>query len=261
MPPVPLGRILTLFKEVYKSIDIRVACLRENDLDWRNVLTVIRFSNHELDTLHSTQARLVERLGRIDDERFKTILAARPFSQWQTLNRQIMEGKIEIDDQAILCESGQDLESLSGSVQPFPHYAFNETEGNFLEVYSARNKTSEQVLRGCDSSAVRAGFPTIYEAINSLLMMRRFSSGVTTDIIVLAPTLATLEARDFDPNTGEMTVVSCIPAGLLGCLLNILVKGDGRQEPRPIKSKQTIPLHSEPTNTYLPRFHSRPIAE
>ena len=74
---VSLGRMLTLFKPVYKSIDVRIACLREESGRWRNVLTVLRFSDQDSSALRASLRNLVTELGVIADEEFRIVLEAR----------------------------------------------------------------------------------------------------------------------------------------------------------------------------------------
>lgn len=224
MSSVSLGRMLTLFRPVYESIDIRIACLREDSTHWKNVITVVRFSDENDSALRARLDKLVTELGVIADDKFRIVVEARPFSEWQTLNMQFTAGEVHVGDLTILYPNQQDLELLTGSLMPYWQYAKKEREGHTLEVYTtSHTATPESVLRAHDSIALRAGFHNISEAISSLLQTK-FDSGVSTSVIALAPALAELQIRDLDPNTGDLVIATHIPKQLDGCQLNILVR-------------------------------------
>ena len=246
MSSVSLGRMLTLFKPVYKSIDIRIACLREDSGRWRNVLTVVRFSNKDTPALQAALRKLVADFGLIDDERFRTVLEARPFGEWQTWNEQFTAGEVHVSGLAVLYDCKQNLEQLTGSLTPHGQYAEKEHEGNALEVYTSSNKMTEAILRSHTASAVRLGFNSIYEAVSSLLRAK-FASGVTTDIVALAPALSRLQVITLDPNTGDVGIVTQIPMQLGGCQLNVLLKeaSTGAYPWGSARSKKIIKLSAE----------------
>jgi hypothetical protein len=241
MPPLSLGKMLTSFRSIYKSIDIRVACFQEEAMHWRNVLTLVRFSNEEESALHQRLVGLLADYDNISDEKFRIVVEARPFIDWKAWNSQFAAGEVRIRDLTVSYDSRQDLESLTGRLTLSGHYAINEYEGKVFEAFTTCNKTPEQTLRAYDASAVRAGFRDTYEVINSLLHAR-FGGGMTTDLIVLAPALATVRIGDLDPNTGDLTVVSRVPVELTNCQLYVLLRSDGRRDvlSSPIKSRKRV---------------------
>ncbi len=253
MAAVALGSMLALFQSVYKSIDIRAACF--NDGNWKNILTVIRLSNANAEVLKEKLAQRFAKLGNIDEHKFKIVFSVRHFSEWEILKNEIARGQIPLDDLTILCESKQDLELLTGSITPNPYVDASENQWNALEVYRTTGQITDQALRAFDPIAVRGGFRDVYEAINSFLDTRLWS-GSGTAVVVVAPTLARFEIKEFDPNTGELSIASSLPAELPSCQMNVVTKsrsGDALHE-RPIKFRGVIKLLTETASTQRSGF-------
>ncbi len=199
MPPVQLGRMLSLYGSVYKSLEIRTACFNDGS-SWRNILTVIRFSNDEKKIVEERVMQHFARLGNIRSEKFRIIFSTRDFDEWNSLIREFEQGGVLLGDLRIVYDGSPSLESLSADIRRYTNYAVHENGYNVLEVYSTRGRIPNQVLQSFDSDAVRAAFLDIYQAINALLGAK-YGSGITTDIIAVCPALATFEIEEFDPNT------------------------------------------------------------
>jgi len=80
---------------VYKSIDIRTACMAEEER-WRNILTVIRFAHEARQTTEEKQAGLTENLGQISTEKFKVVYEALDMNEWTRLKDWFLQGEIKV---------------------------------------------------------------------------------------------------------------------------------------------------------------------
>jgi len=230
---------------VYKSIDIRTACITEEDR-WRNILTVIRFAHETKQTTEEKQAGLATNLGKISTEKFKVVYETLGIDEWTRLKDWFLQGEIKVGGLTVVLDDKKDPDALSGNLSRYPSYAVCKNEWNVLEAYSTTNRDPQQVLRVVESDAIKAGFRSIYQAINALLGAR-YTGGMTTDVIVLAPALARFSIDRLDPNQRLLSITAEIHKNLRNCMLNVIIQENGRQRPemQEVKFKKQTSLNPD----------------
>lgn len=245
MTNVRLGDMIQCMMPVYKSIDIRTACITEEGR-WRNILTVIRFAHETRQTTEEKQAGLATNLGKISTEKFKVVHETLDINEWTRLKDWFLQGEIKVGDLTVVLDDKKDLDALSGNLSCYSSYAVCKNEWNVLEAYSTTNRDPQQVLRLVESDARKAGFRSIYQAINALLGAR-YAGGMTVDVIVLAPALARLSIEKLDPNRRLLSITTEIHKNLRNCVLNVIVQENGRQRPemQEVKFKRQISLNPD----------------
>jgi hypothetical protein len=153
----------------YESMDLRTAAFRENNV-WRNGITIVRLSYEEPSVAKERLLRLHALHGCVENDRFRIVMEARPFSQWHGLCRQVASGKIDIGnyevalhEQIILEEQKDYLHLDYGHIRPFDGCQWPAVH-LCLGSYDSSNFAGESIIR----ELAAFGYSHPYEAINAL---------------------------------------------------------------------------------------------
>jgi len=240
---VRLCDMIQCMVSVYKSIDLRTACIAEED-HWRNILTVIRFTHETILETKKKQADLATNFGKIDTENFKVVYETLHIKEWTGLKNRFLDGEIAVGGLKVALDGKKDLDALNGNLNRYSNYAVYKDVWNVLEAYSTTSRDTQQVLRVVESDARKAGFPDVYQAINTLLGTK-YGSGTTTDVLVLCPALARFSIKKLDPNRRLLSIATEIHKNLRNCILNVIIQENGRQmaQMRQIRFKRQIRLN------------------
>lgn len=256
MTNIRLGDMIRCMILVYRSIDVRTACIAE-ERGWRNILTAIRFTHETPPETVKKQESLATNLGKIEGEKFKVVYETLDMNMWTHLKDQFLQREITVGGLAVALDDKKDLDALMGYLSPYPQYAVHQNAWNILEAYSTTNKDPQQALRMVESDARKAGFPGIYQAINALLRTR-YGSGITVDVIILAPALGRFSIGKLDPNRRLLSITTEIHENLQNCVLNVIVQQNGKQRPemQEIRFKRQVPLNPDEGFESRPNFRT-----
>ena len=188
-----LQDFLDRLEGVYKSIDIRAATAKSNDI-WRNALTVVRFSCKKPEEVKEQQKELERRWGKVSTANFRIALASWPIKELDLLCQSLVEGYSGTKESPDWGRS-IDLLSLKGR---FGEYGYTRREIRSWPGFEAldgehcRLLDEEQLQAEVKSQTLLDPYTLICE-----LLEVNFSKGISLDLIVAAPFYAAIEDIDF----------------------------------------------------------------
>jgi len=211
-------------KDVYRSIDLRAVTALQDD-KWRNVLTVIRFSQEttgELKIRHTSQK---SRLKTVDTQRLKILRKAFSFDEWDHIRTQLSEGTILIDGIKIVFDDKKDLDSLRCYLTPHSSYFRKTDRWNLFECFLTTRADAQQLLNAQDRDIRDLGFPDAIAAAAEWLEVR-YDSTTRNDVMIAAPAYAGLD--DIDVEGSKVSVRGTLHYAMTGSRLNLFLwKGRG----------------------------------
>lgn len=191
-----LKDILNRMEEIYKTIDLRTACFREEG-GWENALTAIRFSHLETSSVQETYNDLrLKWGGAVDKPRLKVVCEALPISEYGDLAKRLLQdGTLCLKDLMIKFEGKKDIDSWNFNLTDYPSYLRKLEKWKTFDGNISRSTSIQQKLERAGSDARSLGFADAYNCINEWLQSR-FSPNVSTDTIVSAPVYAVIDDVD-----------------------------------------------------------------
>ncbi|GAG79629.1 unnamed protein product, partial [marine sediment metagenome] len=204
-----LGDFLNRLEGVYKSIDVRIAAVKSDDI-WHNALTVVRFSYMEPKDLEEQQKELENKWSKVQTSNFRIEMKAWPFATSETLSDLLKEGKwllLDVGSGPTLdLQFGRsiDLFSLDGR---FNRHGYTRRENHSWPCFEALDGKHcpllrEEQLQNEVKSHTLIG---LYSLISELLEVD-FHGGLDLDLIVNAPFYAKIENVDFAEQKCEVQV-------------------------------------------------------
>jgi len=190
-----LKDVLKQMEEIYKTIDLRTACFRD-DGDWENALTVIRFSHLETTAVQEIYKGLRQRWGgEVNKPRLKVVCEALPFSEYSRLKESLLEGALSFKELVVKFERRRDIDSLGCHLTDYPHYLREVENWMLFDGVISRSTSIHEKLERIGSDARSLGFADTFNCINEWLQSR-FSPQVSSDTIVYAPVYAVIDDLD-----------------------------------------------------------------
>jgi len=239
-----LGDFLNRLEGVYKSIDLRIAAVKSDDM-WHNALTVMRFSYMEAqDLLRKQQQELKSKWGKVETSHFRIGIQAWAFDLLEdTLcNQFFKEGKMLLLGETQDMQFGRsiDLLSLKGR---FERYGYTRRETDSWPCFEAPDGNhcplldNEQLQNEVKSHSL----VDIYSLIRELLEVD-FHSRFSLDLIVNAPFYARIGNVDFAEQKCSVQVK--LHAGTKALAVSAIVRR-GDTDTSPVKDKASYPIKLE----------------
>ena len=194
-----LGRL----EGVYKSIDLRIAAAKSNDI-WYNALTVVRFSYKEPKEIEEWQKELGRKWGDVKTENFRIELLARPVDRVSDLCTYLDQGRLKAPEINAEFGRGIDLLSLEGRFEKYGHTKRAAEPYPFFEAFVGQHSPlleDERVQSEVKSQTLFDLYPLIRE-----LLEIDFSRGTSFDFIVGAPFYARVRHVDFEEQRCKIQV-------------------------------------------------------
>jgi len=203
-----LKGVLKHMEGVYKTIDLRTACFREN-AEWENILTVIRFSHLDTTAVNEIYDGLRRKWREeVDKPRLKVVCQALPISKYNDLARELLErGALSLNELTVRFEGKKDIDSWYCSFADYPHYLRMVERWKAFDGVISRSTSIHQRLERIEPDAMSLGFADIYNCINEWLQSR-FSSQVSTDITWRAPVYAIIDDVDIKDSRVKVKISS-----------------------------------------------------
>lgn len=247
-PRIRLDELFSRVGNAYSSVDVRHAIWRDGE-NWRNALTIIRFSERSLEEVKARHAALESRLGSILTENFAIILRALSLEEWEDLRvRLVVSNNVIVRsipgfEQGVTFDTSQNISTQTGVVWPY-HYLPEFKEWQVLEIRLGSTALGDK-LAFLESQVRGAGFAGVYSTISSFLEMP-FEGSDPSHFVVIAPTLARCHIDSLDLDTKELEVTTEMHSKLSNCQLIVLVKQNGNRpvQGRPLSFKKSISLDS-----------------
>lgn len=191
-----LKDVLNHMKEIYKTIDLRTACFRE-DGAWENALAAIRFSHLETSAVQEIYDGLhLKWNGTVDKPRLKVVCEALPISEYGDLVRRLSEdGTLCLKELMIKFEGKKDIDSWNCNLTGYSSHLRKLEKWKTFDGAISRSQSIQQRLERVGSDARSLGFADAYNCINEWLQSR-FSPNVSTDTIISAPVYAIIDDID-----------------------------------------------------------------
>jgi len=222
-----LRDVLKHMEEIYKTIDLRTACFKE-DAEWENALTVIRFSHLETTALEEIFDSLRQKWGgEVDTPRLKVVCEALPISEYGNLTKGLLEDRIlSLKGLKVKFEGKRDVDTWNCYLADYPHYLRKTEKWKTFDGAMSRSTSIPQKLERVGSDARSLGFADTYNCVSEWLQCP-FSPQVSSDTILSAPVYAIID----DVDVGDLMVkvrISCHRNMVRSLRLNLLQwKGEG----------------------------------
>ena len=112
-----ISEITQFLSKAYRAIDVRVAAVREGDM-WVDGLVVIRLTYEEVFLVEQRFRELERKHPPVATANFRIILAARPFSDWETICLECQSGLLRIGDLEIHLRQPIEVLELASEIRP-----------------------------------------------------------------------------------------------------------------------------------------------
>jgi hypothetical protein len=112
-----VAEIIKVFKELYRTIDVRTALLKHDDRWWA-ICVIIRLTPDSRMAIEDRFQRLETRYGRLDAERIRVLQYCHPIGEFERIAAALKERRFLFGDIGIPLEKAIDLFSLRGRIEP-----------------------------------------------------------------------------------------------------------------------------------------------
>jgi hypothetical protein len=116
---VSVSELTELLAQTYRTIDLRVAVVREGD-EWVNALAVVRLTYEEPSAADKRLLELGHRYTPVATNNFKILLEARPFSEWKRFCSDCEAGVLQIGGSRIKLRQPVKVPELAGELRLDP---------------------------------------------------------------------------------------------------------------------------------------------
>ena len=249
-----LGDFLNRLEGVYKSIDVRIAAVKSDDM-WHNALTVVRFSCLEYKEMEERLKELKNKWGNIQTGNFTVEMQSWPFDSLDVLSEHFSQGKwLLFEDGSGAVQDLQfgrsiDLLSLEGI---FAKYGYTRREGHSWPCFEAIAGEHCPPLKNeqLQSEVKSKTHFDLYLLISELLEVN-FHRDLGLDLIVNAPFYAAIGHVDFAEQKCEIQVQ--FHKDVRGLAVSAIVqRGDRDESPVIDKASSSIKLEeSEDLGEYM----------
>jgi len=204
-----LKDVLKRMQGIYKTIDLRVACFREN-VEWENALTAIRFSHLKATEVRDIYDGLRRKWGgKVDTPRLKVACQALPISKYSELTKELLEGTLSLKKLTVKFEGKRDIDSWNCNLTEYPHYLRKLEKWKTFEGAISTSTDIRPKMQRVDSDAKSLGFADIYSCMNEWLQSQ-LSHLETVDTIFSAPVYAIIDDVDVKDLTVKVKISSHI---------------------------------------------------
>jgi hypothetical protein len=171
---VSVAELIEAFGRTYKSIDVRIAAMKEKD-SWVNLFTVVRLSYEGHNATAARLELLEQRFLRIRTEHFRIDLVTLPFSQWETFCLDVSSGVVHANEESIRLLSPIVLREQKGCVSwhatgfkyadshPWPSLTVSRTTQDRAKFYDS---TVNKELSAIGYSSPNEAIDHVFEAAN-----------------------------------------------------------------------------------------------
>lgn len=189
---ISAAQLLEAFGGTYKSADVRIASIKEED-HWTNALTVVRLSRKSAEETAADHEILKKHYGEVRLDHFRILLSALSFSEWETFVGQCSDGVVRLGDfEAKLLEGIQISEQKAIIQRPRSELRTPE-KWNWpsFEVWFGRHRPEKLLADDLGLELAAQGWSDPYQAMNSLFEINIWRSGpYVYDFYVSIPVFA-----------------------------------------------------------------------
>lgn len=186
-----IGQLLKPMRAAFKTIDIRVAAVRDGS-KWVNGLTAIRVTRLSKEDVVNTQEMLTAKWGEVNLDRLTILMDTVDFGEWDRLVASIANGNLRISGLDVAYPESVDiamLESRGFGLQRESYWPHRVGQGIRQE---------DIQWEEFDSDLIRSKKPlTTIQALNTLLGLESHTSNNRTQIYVGVPIYATVRHDSF----------------------------------------------------------------
>lgn len=242
---IRLKDFLRRLEGVYKSIDIRIAAVKSDDI-WHNALTVVRFSHIKHEDLEKQQKELENKWLKVQTRNFRIEMQAWPFDSLDVLSQQLNEGKWLLFDVGtgltLDLHFGRSIDFLSLEGR-FERYGYTRREIRSWPCFEAFTGQqcpllyNEQLQNEVKSRALI----DLYSLISELLE-GDFDHPLHLDLIINAPFYAMIESVDFAEQRCKTRIKFHKDIKALA-VTAIVRRGD--RDNSPVRDKASFPINLE----------------
>lgn len=169
--PLSVDEVYRNLRATYKSIDLRVAAVRDG-ANWRNGLAVVRLRSEEPRTVERRLKELEQSSGRVDTPSFSIRLVARPISEWKMLLRGSRAGVLNVGGFEVELAEPLKLEGLIGHVGSGYNDLYPPREWKwrwpFVRVAAGQNSALITDSEHLSRAVFPLGYSSAREAVESL---------------------------------------------------------------------------------------------
>lgn len=224
---VSVAELIEAFGGTYKSIDVRIAAMKEEG-SWVNLVTLVRLS-HEGQTATATRHQLIEqRFPRIRTEHFRIDLVALPFSQWESFCSDVSSGTVPANEESIRLVSPLVLSEQKGYVGPY------DTDFKYpdscpwpsLKVARATQDSGKFFDSTVNRELSSIGYSWPNEAIDPLFEAANVhQNAFNCDFFLYVPVFALVSKMRIDPSQKRVYVSVVRHAAISGVRLSLSFHG------------------------------------
>jgi hypothetical protein len=233
-----LGDFLKRLEGVYKSVDVRVAAVKSDNM-WQNALTVVRFSCLEVVNVEQQQKQCENKWGKVRTSNFQIEMQAWEIEFFLPYIESFNEGRLVLRGEDLQFGRSIDLLSLKGK---FDRYGYTRRENHSWPCFEAIAgeycyKLDNKQLQSEVKSQTYFG---LYLLISELLEVD-FHKDLGLDLIVNAPFYAAIGHVDFAEQKCEIQVQ--FHKDVRGLAVSAIVRrGDREESPVIDKASSSIKL-------------------
>jgi len=186
-----VGELVECVRPLFKTIDLRVAALRDGTR-WVNGVTTIRLTHLSRDDVVQTHELLTSKWGKINIHGLQVLLETLHFDEWERVVEWIKQGTATIRGLSIEYPEPVDIRTLElrgYGMQP---------EGNWPFRIGLATKRESVRWEQFDADMIRErkGLTTL-QSLNALLGLQDFTSNNSTQVLVGIPMYSCIRNHDF----------------------------------------------------------------